>query len=113
MKDPGNKSIEVERMIDEGRQIVLSSLPAIVSVVKEINEPRYPSFMGIRKASRAEMPVWSAADIGLPGPLSPAMTWPELFAPPAIETVCEFIEGETPAEIAAKLVDRLVEEKVI
>lgn len=111
--DPGGKSIEVERMIDEGRQIVSSSLPAVVSVVKEINEPRYPSFMGIRKASRAEMPVWSAAEIGLTDPVSPAMTWPELIAPPAIETVCEFIEGETPEEIAAKLADRLVEEKVI
>jgi electron transfer flavoprotein beta subunit len=111
--DFSGKSIEVERLIDEGRQIVSGSLPAVVSVVKEINEPRYPSFMGIRKASRAEMPVWSAEDLGLTDPLSPAMTWPELFAPPAIDTVCEFIEGDSPEEIAAKLADRLVEEKVI
>lgn len=110
--DPGG-SIEVERMIEEGRQIVSSTLPAVVSVVKEINEPRYPSFMGIRKASRAEMPVWSASDIGVSDPVSPAMKWPELFAPPAVETVCEFIEGESVEEIAAKLADRLVEEKVI
>lgn len=106
-------SIKVERMIEEGRQIVSSDLPAVVSVVKEINEPRYPSFMGIRKASQAEMPVWSAADLGIADPVTPAMTWPELFAPPAVETVCEFIEGETPEEIASKLADRLLEEKVI
>lgn len=111
--DPQGKSIKVERMIEEGRQIVSSSLPAVVSVVKEINEPRYPSFMGIRKASRAEMPVWSAADIGVSDPISPAMTWPELFAPPTVETVCEFIEGESAEEIAAKLAERLLEEKVI
>jgi electron transfer flavoprotein beta subunit len=110
--DPSG-SIEVERMIEEGRQLVSSDLPAVVSVVKEINEPRYPSFMGIRKASKAEMPVWSAADIGLTEPVSPAMTWPGLIAPPAVETVCEFIEGDTPDEVAANLADRLVKEKVI
>jgi electron transfer flavoprotein beta subunit len=111
--DPTGKSILVERMIEEGRQIVSSDLPAVVSVVKEINEPRYPSFMGIRKASRAEMPVWSAEDLGISEPISPAITWPELVVPPVIDTVCEFIEGETPAEVANKLADRLVEEKVI
>ena len=69
--------------------------------------------MGIRKASKAEMPVWSAAEVGLTDPVTPAMTWPEISAPPAVETVCEFIQGETSDEIAAKLADRLVEEKVI
>ncbi len=110
---PSEGKIEVERMIDEGRQIVRSPLPAIVSVVKEINEPRYPSFMGIRKASRAEIPLWTASDLGLTEVPSPAMTWPEIFAPPKIETTCELIEGETPEEIAEKLADRLLEEKVI
>jgi electron transfer flavoprotein beta subunit len=110
---PDDGIIEVERMIDEGRQIVRSPLPAVVSVVKEINEPRYPSFMGIRKASRAEIPVWGASDLGLSEVPEPAMTWPEIFAPPKVETTCEFIEGETPEEITGKLADRLMEEKVI
>jgi electron transfer flavoprotein beta subunit len=110
---PDEGTIEVERMIDEGRQMVRSPLPAVVSVVKEINEPRYPSFMGIRKASRAEIPLWNASDLGFGEIPTPAMTWPELFAPPKIETTCEFIEGETPEEIAEKLADRLEEEKVI
>jgi len=110
---PDNRTIEVERMIDEGRQIVKSPFPVVVSVVKEINEPRYPSFMGIRKASRAEMPIWSAAELGLTDIPSPAMTWPEIFAPPEVETTCEFIDGETPEEKANKLADRLMEEKVI
>jgi electron transfer flavoprotein beta subunit len=110
---PDSSTIEVERMIDEGRQMVRSPLPAVVSVVKEINEPRYPSFMGIRKASRAEIPLWTASDLGLEEVPTPAMTWPEIFAPPKVETTCEFIEGETPDEIAEKLATRLVEEKVI
>ena len=110
---PGESTIEVERMIDEGRQLVRSPLPAVVSVVKEINEPRYPSFMGIRKASRAEIPVWTATDLGLAEIPSAAMAWPEIFAPPKVETTCEFVEGETPDEIAKKLADRLLGEKVI
>lgn len=111
--DPDGKTIAVERMLDEGRQHVQSPLPAVMSVVKEINEPRYPSFMGIRKASRAEIPLWSAEELGLAELPSPALTWPEVFAPPKVETECEMIEGETPEEIAAKLADRLLEEKVI
>ena len=38
---------------------------AVISVVKEINEPRYPSFMGIRKANRATIPVWTNADLNV------------------------------------------------
>lgn len=106
-------AIEVERMLDEGRQIVSSSLPAVVSVVKEINEPRYPSFMGIRKASKAEMPTWSAEMIGISESISPAVTWPELFAPQIVSAECEFIEGESAQEIAGGLADRLMDEKVI
>ena len=69
--------------------------------------------MGIRKASKAEIPIWSAAELGLEGDLKSAVTWPDVWAPPKIETECEFVEGETPEEIAAKLVDRLIEEKVV
>jgi electron transfer flavoprotein beta subunit len=111
--DPEGKSISIERTLNGSRQMVSSPLPSVVSVIKEINEPRYPSFMGIRKASKAEIPVWSAADIGLDEVPEAALSWPEIFAPPKIETECEFIEGETPEEKATKLADRLIEEKVI
>jgi electron transfer flavoprotein beta subunit len=111
--DPNGKSITVERMIDEGRQVVKSPLPAVISVVKEINEPRYPSFMGIRKASKTEIPVWSAAAAGLASVPSAVLAWPEIIAPPKIDTQCELIQGETPEQIASKLADRLIEEKVI
>lgn len=106
-------SITVERLLEEGREIVRGPLPAVVSVVKEINEPRYPSFMGIRKASKAEIPTWSFADLGLESPPVPALEWPEIMAPAKAETECEFIEGDTPEEQAARLADRLIEEKVI
>jgi electron transfer flavoprotein beta subunit len=110
--DPQGRTIEVERMLEETRQQVRAPLPAVVSVVKEIGEPRYPSFMGIRKASKAEIPVWSAADMGFQVP-TPALTWPAVIVPPKVDTHCEMISGESPAATAARLADRLIEEKVL
>lgn len=111
--DADGRSIQVERLLQEGREAVKAELPAVVSVVKEINEPRYPSFMGIRKASKAEIPVWSAADIELEADLVPKVTWPVLEEPPTQETECEFIEGDTPEEKGRKLAERLIEEQII
>ncbi len=110
--DPQGRTIEVERMLEETRQQVRAPLPAVVSVVKEIGEPRYPSFMGIRKASKAEIPVWTAAEIGLQA-LTPALTWPALIAPPRVDTQCEMITADSSAAVAARLADRLMEEKVL
>jgi len=110
--DPQARTIDVERMLEETRQQVRAPLPAVVSVVKEIGEPRYPSFMGIRKASKAEIPVWSAADMGFSVP-APALTWPAIIAPPKVDTTCEMITGDSPAAIAAALADRLIDEKVL
>ena len=111
--DPEGKTLAVERMLDESRQQVRASMPVVLSVVKEINEPRYPSFMGIRKASKAEIPLWSKSDIGLDDVPQSAVSWPEIFAPPKVETEVEMIEGDTPEQKAVKLADRLLEEKVI
>jgi electron transfer flavoprotein beta subunit len=110
--DPGNGKLRVERSIEEGRQVVEGKLPAIISVVKDIAEPRYPSFMGIRKASRAEIPVWSLADLGL-GASEPVVTWPEIINPPKREVLTEVIDGSSPQEIAEKLADKILEEKVL
>jgi electron transfer flavoprotein beta subunit len=102
----------VERVIEEGRQIVKAKLPAVVSVVQSIGEPRYPSFMGIRKASKAEIPIWSLSDIGT-SPPAPLVTRTELMNPPAREASVEIITGESPAEIAEKLADKILAEKVL
>lgn len=111
--DPGGRSLTVERMLGDTRQQVKSPFPAVVSVVKEINEPRYPSFMGIRKASKAEIPLKSAADIGLAEVGAAALSWPEIFAPAKLETRVEMITGDSAEAIANQLAERLIEEKVI
>ncbi len=60
IKEMGDGQITVERLLDDGKETVTASLPVVISTVKEINEPRYPSLMGIRKANRATIPAWSA-----------------------------------------------------
>jgi electron transfer flavoprotein beta subunit len=105
-------SVTVDRVIEEGRQTVSAKLPAVLSVVQSIGEPRYPSFMGIRKASKANIPVWSLGDLGIAAP-APVVTRSELMNPPAQETVTEIIAGETPEAIAEILADKILAEKVL
>ncbi|MGD2278875.1 MAG: electron transfer flavoprotein subunit beta/FixA family protein, partial [Candidatus Omnitrophota bacterium] len=54
----------VERMTEEGYDIIELPLPAVLTVVKEINEPRLPSLKGKMKAKKAEIAVWTAGDLG-------------------------------------------------
>ena len=104
--------ITVDRVIEEGRQTVSAKMPAVLSVVQSIGEPRYPSFMGIRKASKATIPVWSLADVGASAPAA-VITRSELINPPSEETNVEMITGESAAEIADKLADKIIAEKVL
>lgn len=114
--DPAARTIVVERLLEEGRQVVQSRLPAVISVVKDINEPRYPSFLGIRKAAKLAIPVWTTADLGLTstqvGAAGSGVRWPQILPLPPRGGQCEFIEG-TPEEQARILVDKLLAEKVI
>jgi len=105
-------AIRVERVFEEGRMAVSAKLPAVLSVVQGIGEPRYPSFMGIRRASKAEIPVWSLADLGIPAPAS-VVARVELVSPPAREMACEMITGGSPTEIAETLVDKILAEGVL
>ncbi len=112
------KEIRVERLLEEGREVVESRLPALLTVVKDINQPRYPTFKGIRRASRMEYPIWTAKDLeganpaffGLDG--SPTRVV-RVFTPPPRSGQTEIIQGETVQEQATKLVERLLAEKII
>ncbi|HSR21340.1 MAG TPA: electron transfer flavoprotein subunit beta/FixA family protein [Anaerolineales bacterium] len=106
------EAIKVGRVIEEGRQNVKASLPAVLSIVQSIGEPRYPSFIGIRKAAKAAIPVWSLADLGIPAPAT-TVSRTELITPPAREVTCELIQGSGPADIAETLVNKILAEKVL
>ncbi|NOZ51042.1 MAG: electron transfer flavoprotein subunit beta/FixA family protein [Chloroflexi bacterium] len=61
--EASDESITVERVAGQARYTVQVAAPAVVSVIKEIGEPRYPTFINIRKAARVQIPTWTAADL--------------------------------------------------
>ena len=60
----GGQSLVAERMMDDGYDVVEMALPALLTVVKDINEPRVPSLKGKMKAKSAVIPRLAVADIG-------------------------------------------------
>jgi electron transfer flavoprotein beta subunit len=104
--------LQVTRVIEEGRQNVRAPLPAVLSIVQSIGEPRYPSFIGIRKAAKATIPMWSLADLGASAPVA-IVSRTGLITPPTREIKCEVIGGDSPAAIAKTLVDKILAEKVL
>jgi electron transfer flavoprotein beta subunit len=56
-------AMKVQRLVDEGHEIIEIALPCVITVTKEINVPRLPSIRGVFKAKSAKIPVWTAADI--------------------------------------------------
>ena len=81
-----NNTLRLERMMDDGFDEVEVDLPALITVVKEINEPRVPSLKGKMRAKKIEIPVYTATEIGadptcigLPG--SPTQVQ-RVFSPP-------------------------------
>lgn len=113
--DPSGRTISAVRLLENARETVTGRLPALITVVKEINEPRYPSLIGIRKAARANIPVWGCDELGVDassvGAGASGVVW-QAELPPVREAHIEMIDG-APADAARTLVDRLIEEKVI
>jgi len=60
----GDCTIKVERLMEEGFDLVESALPALLTVVKEINQPRLPSLKGKMAAKKAVITKWGHKDIG-------------------------------------------------
>ncbi len=59
------EKVVVERDLENERQVVEGRLPCLISVVRDINEPRLPTLMAIMAASKKPMNMWSAADLAL------------------------------------------------
>jgi electron transfer flavoprotein beta subunit len=97
--------LRVRRVSDEGYHEVETSLPAVISVVEKINEPRYPSFKGIMAAKKKPVQTFTLADLGIdPGAAGLAGAGTEVvdFAkrPPRQAGVVVKDEGDGGAKIA-------------
>ncbi len=104
-----DRSARVERMTEEGYDIVETPIPCLFTVVKEINTPRLPSLKGMMRAKSAKIVQWMAADInadpkniGLDG--SPTRVV-KIFTPPPRKGG-EILKGDA-VEIAVKVADLL------
>lgn len=110
------RTVRVERVLQDGFETVEASLPAMVSISNELGEPRSPNLRQVMRAARKKATVWSAADLGLDpsqvGASGACLTVERLFIP-VKENQCEFIPGESPQEQAASLLRRLQEMRVL
>ncbi len=99
----------VERMTEEGFDVIETPLPALFTVVKEINEPRLPSLKGKLRAKKMEIPVWGVEDLGLEedkiGLNGSPTRVVKIFTPPPREKGM-ILKGE-PQEVVDKLVEKL------
>lgn len=93
-------TVELEGGEDEMSQV---TLPALFAIQTGINEPRYVSIMGIRKASKKEIKVIDAKGLGLSeADLQPGLIMEEMFLPPETEGA-EMLQGD-----AASLADQII-----
>ncbi|QDR83472.1 electron transfer flavoprotein subunit beta/FixA family protein [Sporomusa termitida] len=111
-----DNTVRVEREHEDGYEIIEVKLPLLASVVKSINEPRFPTVKGTMKANRMEIPVWTAGDlavdeqkIGLKG--SPTQVG-KIFTPPQ-RTQGVIIKKDTAREAVAELIRKLSDAKIV
>lgn len=110
-----NKIARVERLIEDGYEVIEVKLPALFTVIKQINEPRLPSLKGKLTAKKKEIPVWKVEDIdadieqvGLKG--SPTKVIKTFTPTPRGRG--EILQGAVDEQVS-ELVNRLQELKII
>ncbi len=109
--DVDGSSVTVRRVTDDGYAVVTASLPAVVSVVEKINEPRYPTFKGIMAAKKKPVATLALADLAVDAALvglARSATGVEDFAarPPRAAGVVVKDEGDGGAKAAGFLAER-------
>lgn len=115
IEDISNGQIRAVRMVEEGHEVIEASLPAIISVVKDINVPRLPSLRGIAKSKRVEVPIWNAnyldvseKEVGLTGSFTSVI---KVFFPQQ-SRAGEILEGNVEQQVD-QLLSRLKKSRVI
>jgi len=108
--------LTAERSLEDAVETVKAKIPLLVTVTREINEPRIPSLMAIMKASKKEVVLWKAADLNLArekiGEAGSAIKVLDVLAP-KVERKKIVMKGENAAEVAEKLAKALIQEGVV
>jgi electron transfer flavoprotein beta subunit len=109
--DISGSDVTIRRVTDDGYAVVSASLPAVVSVVEKINEPRYPTFKGIMAAKKKPVQTLTLADLSVDASavgLANAATWVNDFAarPPRQAGQIVKDEGDGGTKAAGFLAER-------
>ena len=104
-------TVTIRRDGDTASEKIVASLPALVSVTDQINEPRYPSFKGIMAAKKKPVETWSLADLGIdPTTVGSAGAYTEVLSvtkrPPRAQGEIVTDEGDGGTKLAAFLASR-------
>ncbi|MEN6548472.1 MAG: electron transfer flavoprotein subunit beta/FixA family protein [Armatimonadia bacterium] len=109
------KKAKVKRLLSDRFEIVETRLPCLITVVKQMNEPRHGSLKNVMKARKKEIASWTAEDIGADtgrcGLNGSPTNVVRVFAPQR-HSQGERLEGEA-AEVVEQLVGKLREKQVI
>jgi electron transfer flavoprotein beta subunit len=107
--------LRVRRMVEDGYEVIETPLPAVITVVKEINVPRLPSLRGLTRAKSVAIPVWTAQELGIdPGTVGlsgSATRVIKVFFPQRVRRG-ETLQGDLPSQVS-RLVDMLREAHLI
>ena len=106
-------AVRVTRVTPDAEEIVEANLPAIVTISNELGQPRYPTTAGRIAARRKQATTFSPEDLGLSSDeLQPRAVLTKQFVP-SVQGNCEFLTGDTPAQLAAVLIERLRVDQVL
>ena len=106
-------ALRVTRVTPDGDEVVEVGCPALVTISSEIGEPRYPTTARKLAARRMKPEVVPVDDLSLaPQELEPRAALVQQFAP-AVQGNCEFIQGDSPAQLAERLIERLRQDRVL
>jgi len=115
IEEIGDQCIRVRRMIEEGYEVIEMSLPAVITVVKEINVPRLPSLRGLARAKSATIPVWTVGELGadknMVGLSGSATRVVKIFFPQRVSR-SEILQGDLASQVDT-LVAKLRETKIL
>jgi electron transfer flavoprotein beta subunit len=104
-----DRYLRVSRMVEEGHEVIETTLPAVITVAKEINVPRLPSLRGIARSKSATIPTWGIKELGVdPGMVGLAGSSTQVikvFFPQRVHQA-DMLEGNLEKQVET-LVDRL------
>ena len=94
--------VQVQRMVEEGHETIQTPVPALITVVKEINVPRLPSLRGIARSESAVIPVWTVQELGVdPGRVGLSGSFTRVIKVFSPQRTCqaEIFQGELESQV--------------